>query len=310
MLGYLPERLLHQRGTPRLLFLPLVSALMASTCLALAFAHLPLLYPLCALAGFAFGGFWSLAPSLISELFGLARFAANYTMAQFAPMLGSFGLAAGLSGWVYEVRAAGHAWGRQGMQLPGGQPTRAPAPSASRPTAPPSCPSRACPPRSARCGGTVAPTARASAATASGLPLSPWLCWALGARRPPSRCTAAPTECMPQVGCLASWAQGWHCRAGCPAQHGLAPSRHPRLLPSRLAPPHHARVCRGAPVRSGGAAPPHQRRRALVPGVTRPHAAARQPQHAMMQCLCSTPRHALHTAHPCTPGSLAIRCQE
>lgn len=54
-LGYFPERLLHQRGTPRLLFLPIVAALMAATCLALGFARLPLLYPLCALCGLCFG---------------------------------------------------------------------------------------------------------------------------------------------------------------------------------------------------------------------------------------------------------------
>lgn len=54
-LGYLPERLLHSRGTPRLLFLPAMSALMSAACLALAFAPLRMLYPLAALTGFAFG---------------------------------------------------------------------------------------------------------------------------------------------------------------------------------------------------------------------------------------------------------------
>ncbi len=29
---------------------------------------------------------------------------ANYTLCQFAPALGAFGLAAGLAGWLYEVR--------------------------------------------------------------------------------------------------------------------------------------------------------------------------------------------------------------
>lgn len=59
-LGFFPERLLHSRGTPRLLFLPAVSALMAGTCAALAYARLPHLYPLSALAGFSFGG-WGAA---------------------------------------------------------------------------------------------------------------------------------------------------------------------------------------------------------------------------------------------------------
>ena len=74
--GYFPERLLHARGTPRLLFLPFVAALMGASCLGLAFApRLNLLYPLAALAGVAFGGHWSLFPSFVSELFGLTRFA-------------------------------------------------------------------------------------------------------------------------------------------------------------------------------------------------------------------------------------------
>lgn len=53
--GYVPERLLHGSGTPRLLFLPIVSGLMAATCLGLAFGGIGMLYPLAAMAGFAFG---------------------------------------------------------------------------------------------------------------------------------------------------------------------------------------------------------------------------------------------------------------
>lgn len=64
-LGYLPEKLLHSRGTPRLLFLPAMSALMAAACLALAFAPLRALYPLSVLTGFAFGGRQGGHPSLL-----------------------------------------------------------------------------------------------------------------------------------------------------------------------------------------------------------------------------------------------------
>lgn len=53
--GYWPERLLHSRGTPRPLFLPVVSALLAAAFAALAFAPLPALFPLTAVAGFAYG---------------------------------------------------------------------------------------------------------------------------------------------------------------------------------------------------------------------------------------------------------------
>lgn len=53
--GYWPERLLHSRGTPRPLFLPVVSALLTAAFAALAFAPLPALLPLTAVAGFAYG---------------------------------------------------------------------------------------------------------------------------------------------------------------------------------------------------------------------------------------------------------------
>lgn len=103
LLGYLPERRLHAKGTPRLFFLPAVSACMAVTCLCLAFARMELLFPLAAAAGFSFGGLWSLFPAYVSEIFGLRRFAANYSLMQLAPALGSFGLAMGLAGHFYEV---------------------------------------------------------------------------------------------------------------------------------------------------------------------------------------------------------------
>ncbi|PRW32873.1 MFS general substrate transporter [Chlorella sorokiniana] len=103
--GYWPERLLHSRGTPRTLFMPAVSALLAAAFAALAFVRLPALFPLTALAGFAYGGHWALGPATVSELFGLRHFAANYALMLVAPAVGSVGLAAGLAAWVYE-RAA------------------------------------------------------------------------------------------------------------------------------------------------------------------------------------------------------------
>ena len=102
-LGYIPEQLLHIRGTSRLLWLPLVSLAMSGACVALAFARLAGLYPLAFLCGFAFGGHWALFPSYASELFGLQHFASTYTLLQFAPATGSFGLAMGLAGWLYEA---------------------------------------------------------------------------------------------------------------------------------------------------------------------------------------------------------------
>ena len=53
--GYWSERLLHSHGTPRTLFMPAVSALLAAAFAALAFAPLMALFPLTAAAGFAYG---------------------------------------------------------------------------------------------------------------------------------------------------------------------------------------------------------------------------------------------------------------
>ena len=58
--GYWPEQLLHSRGTPRTLFMPAVSALLAAAFAALAFAPLLALFPLPAGAGFAYGVWWGL----------------------------------------------------------------------------------------------------------------------------------------------------------------------------------------------------------------------------------------------------------
>lgn len=79
---YVPERLLHVHGTPRPLFLVLVSATSMAVSAFNAFATLPMLYPAAVLAGLAFGAHWSLMATLTSELFGLHHFASNYTFVQ------------------------------------------------------------------------------------------------------------------------------------------------------------------------------------------------------------------------------------
>lgn len=80
--SYVPERLLHAQGTPRCIFMVLVS--LASTCVVCfnAFASLPMLFPASILAGTAFGAHWSLMATLTSEFFGLHHFASNYTFIQ------------------------------------------------------------------------------------------------------------------------------------------------------------------------------------------------------------------------------------
>ena len=79
---YIPERLLHARGTPRCLFLIFISALSALAVCFNAFASLPLLFPASIMAGLAFGATWSLMATLTSEFFGLHHFASNYTFIQ------------------------------------------------------------------------------------------------------------------------------------------------------------------------------------------------------------------------------------
>ena len=84
---YIPERLLHARGTPRCLFMVVVSIVSACVVCFNAFASLPMLFPAAILAGTAFGAHWSLMATLTSEFFGLHHFASNYTFIQVRPRL-------------------------------------------------------------------------------------------------------------------------------------------------------------------------------------------------------------------------------
>ncbi|KAK9836313.1 hypothetical protein WJX81_004629 [Elliptochloris bilobata] len=103
--GYIPERMLHERGTPRPLFLVGAGLGTAAIAALAAFADLRALYPITILAGAAFGAHWSLMPALTSELFGLRHFASNYSLVQFAPAVGSFGMATKLAGYLYDREA-------------------------------------------------------------------------------------------------------------------------------------------------------------------------------------------------------------
>ncbi|KAK9815489.1 hypothetical protein WJX72_004521 [[Myrmecia] bisecta] len=107
--GYIPERFLHSKGTPRPLFFVLVSLLSACVYCYTAFASLPMLYMASVLAGLAFGGHWSLMSAITSEIFGLHHFASNYTLVQLAPALGGW-LLSKLAGSLYdkEAHATGH----------------------------------------------------------------------------------------------------------------------------------------------------------------------------------------------------------
>lgn len=82
MSRYVPERCLHAYGTPRPVFLVIVVALTAIINAVNAFAPLPLLALSALLAGFAFGGIWSLMSAITSDIFGLRYFASNYSLIQ------------------------------------------------------------------------------------------------------------------------------------------------------------------------------------------------------------------------------------
>ncbi|KAL6780447.1 hypothetical protein ACKKBF_B13115 [Auxenochlorella protothecoides x Auxenochlorella symbiontica] len=107
--GWHSERALHARGTPRPIYLVAFSAATVLVCLGFAAsprAALPLLAPL---AGFTFGGTWTLMSTLVSELFGMKHFASNYCAFQLAPAAGSYLLATRLAGALYAaaMRATG-----------------------------------------------------------------------------------------------------------------------------------------------------------------------------------------------------------
>ncbi|KFM24561.1 putative MFS-type transporter YhjX [Auxenochlorella protothecoides] len=107
--GWHSERALHARGTPRPIYLVAFSAATVLVCLGFAAsprATLPLLAPL---AGFTFGGTWTLMSTLVSELFGMKHFASNYCAFQLAPAAGSYLLATRLAGALYAaaMRATG-----------------------------------------------------------------------------------------------------------------------------------------------------------------------------------------------------------
>ena len=109
LFGWLPEKMLHARGTPRPVFLVIASLLTSICCAGTAYFVQPrLLHPLAAGFGVSFGALWSLMPSLAGDFFGLGSFATIYTLLQVAPAAGSFGFASLLTGWLYEEELKRH----------------------------------------------------------------------------------------------------------------------------------------------------------------------------------------------------------
>lgn len=111
--GYISEYYLHARGTPRTLFLLIISVTMTAFSVSMYFATLPDLFAMALLGGFAFGGHWAVIPSLIADLFGIKHFASTYTWVQFAPAAGGYLLGTLLVGVLYEAaKAAGPSAGQ------------------------------------------------------------------------------------------------------------------------------------------------------------------------------------------------------
>jgi MFS family permease len=109
LFGWLPEKMLHAKGTPRPVFLVIASLLTLICCAGTAYFVQPrLLHPLAAGFGVSFGALWSLMPSLAGDFFGLGSFATIYTLLQVAPAAGSFGFASLLTGWLYEEELKRH----------------------------------------------------------------------------------------------------------------------------------------------------------------------------------------------------------
>ncbi|CAK0743532.1 hypothetical protein CVIRNUC_001477 [Coccomyxa viridis] len=106
--GYLPEKLLHARGTPRTIFAPVASAMTCVVALLSAFTNLRWLLGCAITFGFVFGWHWSLMPVLTSELFGLQHFASNHALMHLAPTIGGLLMSATLAGNVYSSRGRAH----------------------------------------------------------------------------------------------------------------------------------------------------------------------------------------------------------
>ncbi|GAX72887.1 hypothetical protein CEUSTIGMA_g342.t1 [Chlamydomonas eustigma] len=107
-LGYMSETYLHNHGTPRTLFLVIVSLLTTVCTACLSFAKLPDLYAMALLSGFAFGGNWAVIPAILSDLFGLKHYASTYAFFQLAPAGGGYILGTLLIGEMYQAAMRAH----------------------------------------------------------------------------------------------------------------------------------------------------------------------------------------------------------
>lgn len=84
-------------------WLAILLGLMAITTAGLAFTGLEALYILAPMAGFAYGGAWSIGPALISERYGGRNFASINSLTNVATAVASYALNSGLAAAVYDA---------------------------------------------------------------------------------------------------------------------------------------------------------------------------------------------------------------
>lgn len=103
--GVVPDAL---GAVPRPLFCAINLAIMACAQLLLAIGAMPTLCAGAVVAGFSYGGFWTLMPSLVSELFGTRNFATLYNCQSLAVSCASLTFSTIVASSLYDRQAVQH----------------------------------------------------------------------------------------------------------------------------------------------------------------------------------------------------------
>jgi len=106
LFGILPD--MGSGKVPRPIFCMVNLAVMSCAQLLLAVGATPALFTGSIVAGFSYGGFWTLMPSLVSELFGTATFATLYNFQSLAVSSSSFVFSTSLAARFYDSEASLH----------------------------------------------------------------------------------------------------------------------------------------------------------------------------------------------------------
>jgi Nodulin-like/Major Facilitator Superfamily len=108
MVGRLLFGFLSDFSSPRLRrpwFLLVCVTSMGLCCILLAFANLNLLYLGVIWAGVSYGGFWTLSPSFLFEIFGPSNFASMYAISILGPAIASYVLGTTLAATIYTMNS-------------------------------------------------------------------------------------------------------------------------------------------------------------------------------------------------------------